>query len=208
MKKSILEMKKNNPRRYMIEGEGQWGVSEGLIYDNFVVQPFNTEDIKGKYVYGLDFGFQHPTALISSIINEKDKTIYVYDEEYKTGMTQDDIEEMLLRKGYKDKIIICDNARPEIIEQLKKHGFKTKPCKKGKDSVLTGIQRLQSYKIVVHPCCNNLIAELYTYSWDTDKKTGKYIDKPVKEFDDACDALRYSLQGLNNYGGKVKFYKI
>ena len=64
---------------------------------------------------------------------------------------------------------------------------------KGADSVANGIQRLQSFKIWVLPKCVNVIKELNNYSWEVDKD-GKYTGKPIKEWDHALDALRYSME--------------
>ena len=201
------KMKQDNPRRYAIEGEGEWGVAEGLIFDNFYVKNINESEIQGRHIYGLDFGYNDPTTLISAIVNEKEKKIYVYDEEYHEKMIPDEIENMIYNKGYKEKKIICDNARPELIAQFKKHGLRNiKSCTKGKDSILSGIQRLQNYKIYIDPSCVNLIAEMYTYAWDKDKQTGETLDKPIDKFNHCIDALRYAIQGLDGVELPTQIY--
>ena len=59
-KKLFEKMKINNPRRYNIEGLGNWGIAEGLVYSNFEELDFNVENIKKrpnvKSAFGLDFG--------------------------------------------------------------------------------------------------------------------------------------------------------
>ena len=76
---------------------------------------------------------------------------------------------------------------------------------KGPDSIIHGIQKLQEYEIIVHPSCQEVITEFENYSWQKDKKTGEYINKPVDQFNHCMDALRYSLQCV---GRDIKFAKM
>lgn len=191
------QMKKNNPRRYRIEGLGEWGIAEGLIFDNWEVKDFNVKDIKGVNIYGCDFGFNDPTTIISSILDEENKIIYVYDEYYKSFMTADDIAEVVKKKNINRSLIIADCSRPEIIADLNRKGCKFKGCTKGKDSIITGINKLQEYKIIVNPSCQHLIVEFNNYCWDKDK-FGNNLDKPIDNYNHCIDALRYSLQSKKN----------
>ena len=191
--KTFEQMKKNNPRRYRIEGLGEWGIAEGLIFDNWEVKDFNVKDIKGVNIYGCDFGFNDPTTIISSILDEENKIIYVYDEYYKSFMTADDIAEVVKKKNINRSLIIADCSRPEIISDLNRKGCKFKGCTKGKDSIITGINKLQEYKIIVNPSCQHLIVEFNNYCWDKDK-FGNNLDKPIDNYNHCIDALRYSLQ--------------
>ena len=195
--KTFEQMKKNNPRRYRIEGLGEWGIAEGLIFDNWEVKDFNVKDIKGVNIYGCDFGFNDPTTIISSILDEENKIIYVYDEYYKSFMTADDIAEVVKKKNINRSLIIADCSRPEIIADLNRKGCKFKGCTKGKDSIITGINKLQEYKIIVNPSCQHLIVEFNNYCWDKDK-FGNNLDKPIDNYNHCIDALRYSLQSKKN----------
>ena len=195
--KTFEQMKKNNPRRYRIEGLGEWGIAEGLIFDNWEVKDFNVKDIKGVNIYGCDFGFNDPTTIISSILDEENKIIYVYDEYYKSFMTADDIAEVVKKKNINRSLIIADCSRPEIIADLNRKGCKFKGCTKGKDSIITGINKLQEYKIIVNPACQHLIVEFNNYCWDKDK-FGNNLDKPIDNYNHCIDALRYSLQSKKN----------
>ena len=201
-------MKERNPRKYRVEGDGEWGISEGLIFEedvDWTVSAFSTENITGTEIYGFDFGFNDPNALIKAIVNEQDKKIYVYDECVLDSLVPDDMEQLLKDKGVWDKTVIFDCARPELIAQFKKHGMKrAKECKKGAGSIVSGIQRLLDYKIIIDPSCVNLIAQLQTYAWAKDK-FGKTLEKPEDGFDHCIDALRYALQCVDNKKGKVKF---
>ena len=103
---------------------------------------------------------------------------------------------------FSKSIIIADAAEQKSIEEIKREGInKIKPCKKGKDSIIYGIQKLQNYEIIVHPICTEIITEFENYSWKKDRVTGLYINEPVDMFNHFIDALRYSLQCV---GAKLK----
>ena len=97
--------------------------------------------------------------------------------------------------GFRKALIICDSAEPKSIEELRQHGLtRAKESVKGKDSILFGIQRLQQYKLYIHPSCVHTIEELENYSWVKDKASGEYLNKPIDDYNHCLDALRYSLQ--------------
>lgn len=195
------EMKKNNPRRYNIEGLGQWGIAEGLIFDNFIEQDFDYREIAKKQnvksAFGLDFGYSvDPTAFIATLIDDDAKSIYVYDEHYQKAMTNQDIAKMLKYKGFAKEVIIADSAEPKSIQEIKLAGVpRITAAAKGKDSILNGIQFIQNYRIIVHPKCENAIIELNNYVWDT--KQGQAVNKPIDSFNHLMDALRYSISHMN-----------
>ena len=191
------QMKIRNPRRYRIEGDGEWGISEGLIYDNFTEQDFDYTEISkrknARSVFGLDFGYTNdPTAFIAAIVDEQAKELYIFDEHYQKAMTNSEIASMIKYKGYAKEQIIGDSSEPKSIEELKRAGIlRIKPAAKGKDSILNGIQLIQDYKIIVHPKCENTLLELNNYVWDT--KNGVAINKPIDDYNHLLDALRYAM---------------
>ncbi len=188
------KMKANNPRRYRIEGEGDWGISEGLIYENVECKAFDVQEIRErsgiKSAFGLDFGFTDPTAFVACLIDERESAIYVFDEFYRTGLTNRGIAQEIEAKGYASELIIADSAEPKSIQELRDLGFRVNPSRKGKDSVLHGIQKIQNYKIIVHPRCSNFWHEVSNYCWEKDR-FGKLVDKPDHEFSHGPDAFRY-----------------
>ncbi len=190
----FLEMEKNNPRRYRIEGEGEWGISEGLIYENVEIREFDVNELRKslKGAYGLDFGYTDPNAFICMLIDEKQKVIYIFDEFYKKGMTNLMIAQEIKRKGYGSERIICDCAEPKSIDELCDEGIKAYPSGKGRDSVNHGIQLIQNYMIVVLPRCREFIKEIRNYSWERNKE-GRLTDKPEHEFSHGMDAMRYGV---------------
>lgn len=196
-------MKKNFPRRYSVEGLGNWGISEGVIFDNWEERAFDYQELDGSLLCGIDFGFVDPTSIIQSILDEKNKTIYVFAEWYRNNVITEDIYSAIVKLGLQKSTIIADSARPEQIEELKRKGVRgIKACTKGKDSIVNGINKLLEYKIVVHPDCKHLIAELSNYCWDTDKN-GNTIEKPIDDWCHCIDSLRYSLQCLDKQSFKT-----
>jgi len=204
------KMKEENPRRYSIEGEGNWGIAEGLVFENWQELEFDAEYMKRqldrddspKYrqLHGIDFGYTNdPTAFIALLADEKEKKIFIYDEVYKTRMKNKDIYETLKYKGFEKARICADSEDPKTIDELKDLGlYRMFGAKKGKGSVKAGIQKLQDYKIYVHPSCVNTIVELSNYVWATDKDTGKPTTDPIDEYNHLMDALRYATEELNS----------
>lgn len=202
-------MKELYPRRYKIEGLGEWGISEGLVYDNWVEYDFDYSDFD-EYVwrdtnepvyikcFGLDFGYTNdPTAFIAFYVRMDTMEIFIYDEIYEIRLKNKDIYERIKEKGYNLEVISADNE-PKSIDELEEFGLiNIKACPKPAGSIIAGIQKLQDFKIFVHPRCQNTIIEFNNYQWDKDKLTGKYINKPVDDFNHIMDALRYGAYEIN-----------
>lgn len=192
-------MKTENPKRYRVEGLGQWGVIEGVIFDNWKVLEFDHTKVNGELMVGLDFGYVNdPTALVCSLLDEKEKKLFIFDEFFKKGLLNDAIAQEIKSKGLSKATIIADSAEQKSIEEIRRTGVqRIKPAAKGPGSILQGIQKLQQYEIIIHPSCVNLMQEFECYSWAKDRNTGDGINKPIDEFNHGIDALRYSLQCIN-----------
>lgn len=188
-------MKENNPRRYQVAGLGNWGIVDGLIYENFEERQFTLEEIKDyKTVAGLDFGYTNdPTAFFIGFLDKKDSILYVWDEMYSKGLSNKKIYENIKNMGYSKEKITGDSAEPKSIDELKGYGLRIKGAKKGKDSILNGIQWIQDLKIIIHPRCNNFLTEISNYQWDKDK-FGKALNRPIDDFNHLLDAMRYALE--------------
>ena len=195
-KNIFLTMQQNNPRRYRIEGDGDWGLAEGLIYEKVKVEDFNVDDIRQIpgviSSFSLDFGFTDPNAFICCMIDQTNMNIYVFDEWYRTGVTNKIIAEVIKEKGYGGQRIICDSAEPKSIAELQDEGIKAEPSRKGKDSVNHGIQLLQNYTFIINPKCIEFQKEISNYCWAKDKD-GKPTDKPDHEFSHGMDSIRYGV---------------
>lgn len=211
-KKLFETMKKNNPRRYSVAGLGNWGIVDGLVYENWREEAFtpisqkeyNKLDDRNdkKYVIldslkttsGLDFGYTNdPTAFFMGFLDLENKKLYVWDEMYKKGLSNKAIHNEIVTMGYSKERITGDCAEPKSIDELKALGLRIRGAKKGKDSVMNGVQWIQDLEIIIHPRCINFLTEISNYTWETDK-FGKKLNKPIDDFNHLMDAMRYALE--------------
>ncbi|EGQ1310173.1 PBSX family phage terminase large subunit [Staphylococcus pseudintermedius] len=193
------DLYRTNPRRARIVCDGEWGVAEGLVYDNFVVEDFDWFQIYKKTqfkVHGIDYGFTNdPTALISAVVDLDNKILWLYDEHYEKGMLSDDIYKMIVKKDLETAEIKSENDM-RMIAELKNKGVKRiVPAVKGPHSIMPGIQYVQGFKIYIHPSCVHTIEEFNTYTFEQDNE-GNWINKPIDKNNHALDALRYALSDL------------
>lgn len=209
-------MKTNNPRRYQVAGLGNWGIVEGLIYENWKEEAYSLitrkeaqEGRKGvirdnlKTVCGLDFGYTNdPTAFIIALLDRDNNRLYIYDEFYEKGLSNKAIAERIKELGYRKERITADSAEPKSIDELKTYGLNVKGAVKGKDSIVHGIQWIQDLEIIIHPRCVNFITEISNYTWDTDR-FGKTLNVPIDDFNHLMDALRYAVERYSMNKGWV-----
>lgn len=193
------DMKRTNPTRWEIEALGDFVSLDRLVFQNYKVEEFNHAQIKGQLLVGLDFGFINDiSALTASILDETNKRIYIFKEWGDTGKTNEELAKIITSLGFSKSLIVADSAEQKSIEEIKRKGVtKIKAAVKGPDSIIHGIQRLQNYELIVHPSCSGIITEFENYSWQRDRN-GEYINKPIDSFNHYCDALRYSLQCVDN----------
>lgn len=201
-KKVFETMKKNNPRRYRVAGLGEWGIVDGLVYENWEEKLFDIEEIKKlssiESAFGLDFGYTNdPSALFCGFIDIPSKSIYVFDEMYKKGLSNEKIYENISSMGYTKEKIIADSAEKKSIDRLYELGlYRIQAAQKGKDSINAGIDYIQDFNIIIHPRCVNFLTEISNYTWKEDKD-GKKINKPIDDFNHLMDAMRYALEGYS-----------
>lgn len=191
-------MKVKNPRRYQVAGLGNWGIVDGLVYENWKEQDFNVEDVRTSAttsVFGLDFGYTNdPSALFCGILDVKAKKLWVFDEMYEKALSNKDIYNNIVNMGFAKEQIIADCAEPKSIDELKYYGIRRiQGAKKGRDSINNGIQWIQELEIIVHPRCVNFLTEISNYQWDSDK-FGNKVNKPIDCFNHLMDAMRYALE--------------
>ena len=175
---------------YKVYGLGQVGTLQGAIYEDFeVVEGIDVS--RAKFVaLGLDWGFSNdPTALVA--IYRQGDCLLIQELLYATGLTNQDIADKLRSLGItRAWEIVADSAEPKSIEEIYRLGFNIKPAEKGPDSVRNGIDILKRFKLQVTKDSTNLIKELRSYTWATDKE-GKNTGVPIDSFNHACDAIRY-----------------
>lgn len=193
-------LKQRDYRRWQIEALGDFVSLDKLVFQNYKVEEFNHNDIKGTLLCGLDYGFVNDiSAFVASLLDEENKKIYVFKIWGDTNKTNDELSNIIKSMGFSKSLIIADCAEQKSIEEMKRAGIlRIKPSMKGADSIIHGIQKLQQYDIIIHPSCEGIITEFENYSWQKDKQSGEYINKPIDSFNHYIDALRYSLQCVNS----------
>lgn len=196
IRKEIEYYQETDENYWRIFGLGLRGYSQTTIYTKWNYWDKEFKDFEGEELFGLDFGYNHPTGLLRVKYNEKE---ILFDELlYKTNLTSDlivnELNELVKQNKLKktDKII-ADCSRPEIINELYNAGFNVHPTIKGKDSVLRGINFIKKHKIYITKESLNLLKEIKSYKWKVDKNN-KTIDEPVKIRDDLMDCMRYALE--------------
>lgn len=192
------DMKKNRPSRYKVAGLGDWGIAEGLIFNNWRVENLTDKIYQFDNVYnGLDFGYSADyTALVRCHLDKARKIIYIFDEYFTLKSLTKQLVPVLQEKcgkGY----IMCDSASPERIDELVLNGINAVSVKK--TEINFGLYWLLGYEIVVHKDCVNMKRELSNYSWEKDK-FGNSLPKPCGIDDHGIDALRYAFNSIMTAG--------
>ena len=202
----LFEEMKKNPRRYRTAGLGEWGIVEGLVYENWEERVFDVHEISirpsVRSAFGMDFGYVNdPSTLFCGLVDTVAREIYVFDEMYEKGMSNEDIKDKVTDMGYAKERIKADSAEPKSIAYLRKAGLtRIRAAKKGPDSIRAGISIIQDYKIIIHPRCVNFITEISNYTWDKDKFDNA-INKPIDDFNHLMDAMRYAMEEFDGRKG-------
>ena len=178
--------------RYNVYTLGNWGILGHVIFTNWKVQDLS--DMTAQFTNhrnGLDFGFSvDPSALWVAHYDKANKRIYVYDELYQKGLTNDLLAEEV-KKIIGTDYVTCDSAEPKSIAELKKYGVYATGANKGKDSVLFGYQWLQQQEIIIDKKCINAKMEISTAHWLEDAG-GNALLKPSGVNDHLIAAGRYA----------------
>ena len=186
MIKAIEDLEFKNPKYFTIYAKGEFAPNEKSIFTFEVVDDIPQCELVS---YGMDFGFaQDPCALVE--VHRMGDTLYVRELMYEKGLVTKDIVDRLNKLNVGKTEIWADSAEPRLIEEIYRSGFNIKPVKKGPDSINFGISVLQNFYICVNKASQNLVNELYSYQWATDKY-GIVLDKPESGLDHLIDGLRY-----------------
>lgn len=196
----LEKLKETNPRRYKVAALGEWGITDGLVFENWEERYFDFREIIRVYpdikaVFGLDFGYTNdPTAFFCGLLDLNNKNLYVFNEFYEKGLQNNQIYQKIENMGFNKEKIVADSAEQKSIDYLRMLGLnRIISAKKGPDSVNAGIAFLQEFKIIVHPNCVNFMNEISTYCWDKDK-FDKQINKPIDDNNHLMDAMRYAVE--------------
>jgi phage terminase large subunit len=182
-----IESYKSLPDDFMwkVYGLGQRGAAKEIIYTQWQITDELPEG--GDIFYGLDFGYVHPLALVK--VCHYQGANYVKQLIYKSGLTPSEISREVKDHISDRKPVYCDAAEPKSIEELYRGGINAQTANK---EVWAGILKVKSYPLFVHKDSKDIIRELQSYKWRKDKNDN-VIDEPVKESDDALDAMRYAI---------------
>ena len=197
--KSLDEMESRNPAKYRVYGRGEWAVdSEGLVITNWKTEAFDPMSLATTMEHraGMDLGWVDKSAIIDSLYDRENKTIYVFNEFYKSGCQLSELATAIKNMNLTKSKIFVDAAEPRSIQFFRQEGINAAPCSKGKDSVKAGLMFLQDHLIVVHPKCKNFINELENFSYIKSKITGEWTDDTTHEFSHAIDACRYAYSDI------------
>ena len=192
--KALEEKEKSNPLYYKIYALGEFAVAEGLVITNWEKKDFNPLELAKTFEHrvGMDLGFVDPSAVIETLYDRDNKTIYVFSEFYKRGCQLSELAQAIFDMNLRKVKIMVDAAEPRSREYFRNKGINAQPCIKGADSVKAGLMFLQDHHIVVHPNCPNFIVELENFSYIKSKKTGEWTEDTAHEWSHAIDACRYA----------------
>lgn len=182
---------------WRVYGLGEIGMLEGVIFSNW--KQIDTIPKEAKLIgIGLDFGYTNDPTAIVEVYNYNGQRL-INELKYQTGMLNSDIAKILP----KHVPIYADSSEPKSIDEIRRYGITIKGVTKGKDSINYGIDVMQRQEYLITSSSTNLIKELRSYCWDTDK-SGTRLNKPVDTNNHALDATRYhemETLGINsNYG--------
>ncbi|MFA9493557.1 PBSX family phage terminase large subunit [Streptococcus sp. E17BB] len=189
---------RTNPRRAAVVANGDWGVAEGLVFENYTVRDFDimaTIKRVKETTAGLDFGFTHdPTTFPRLAVDLDKKELWVYAEHYQHAMTTEDIFQMIAEADMLNAHITADSAEQRLIAELQAKGVRRLvPSIKGKGSVNAGIDFMKQFHIYIHPSCVKTIEEFDTYIYKQDKD-GEWLNDPIDNNNHIIDAIRYALE--------------
>lgn len=197
---ALDEMAIRNPQKYRIYGLGEWGVPiEGLVIKNWRKEEFDSMELASRgleHRSGMDIGWIDKSAIINTLYDKENRTIYVFEEFYKSGCQLTELVDAIGSMRIDKTRLYVDSAEPRSIQYFKKEGINAYPCSKGKDSVKAGLMFLQDHLIIVHPSCQNFITELENFSYIKSKQTGEYTEDTTHEWSHAIDACRYAYSDI------------
>ena len=181
---------------WTVYGLGQIGSLEGNIYKGWELSSAESIAESGKLIrYGLDFGFSNDETALVAVYDMGEKKLGLVEKIYKKGILPSQYCAELKSAGIEPSVlIVADGARPEIIAEIKRGGYRCIAADKGAGSVLRGIERVSEYQVAYDG--KDLEREYLSYAWRK-KKSGELQDEPQDGNDHLMDALRYAIDDLS-----------
>lgn len=185
-----------DPYFYQVYTLGNFGILGNVIFKNWRVEDLSDRVKQFDNIYcGCDFGYSSdPNALVKLHLDRKRKKIYIFDEWYQAGMSDDELVRVG-KKFFGSQLVGCDSAEPKTIDYLALNGINAYPVIKGADSINRGIRWLQGYEIIIDVKCQNFKNEIEQYHWQEDKY-GNAMAKPVDANNHLLDSTRYALSNV------------
>ena len=197
---AMEDMRVRNPAKARIYYYGKYGVNpEGLVIQNWRKEEFDPMELAAQgleHRAGIDLGWIDKSAIIDTLYDRDNKTIYIFNEFYKSGCQLSELASAIFDMKLEKCKISVDAAEPRSIQYFKNEGIRAEACAKGKDSVKAGLMFLQDHLIIVHPKCKNFIIELENFSYVKSKVTGEYTNDTTHEWSHAIDACRYAYSDI------------
>ena len=197
---ALDEMEIRNPEKYRVYGRGEWGVdSSGLVIKNWKSEAFDAMALAAaglEHRAGMDLGWLDKSAIIDTLYDKANHTIYVFNEFYKSGCQPSELAAAIKDMNLAKSKIKVDAAEPRTIQFFRNEGINAEGAAKGKDSVKAGLMFLQDNLIIVHPKCQNFITELENFSYIKSKQTGEWTEDTTHEWSHAIDACRYAYSDI------------
>lgn len=207
----IESYKETDWDQWLVFGLGQPSKNNELVYNQYEFwhsdDELYTTDENGKrhnlyeeVLYGIDWGWNHPTALVQIWIDTNYKRVWLKEIIHESYLTTDDLIAKMNSLGVdKSLLMYGDSAEPKTIESLRRAGFNISSSNK---EVKQGIDCVKSFKLYIHSASTKTQEELRRYKW---KMNGEMkTDEPIKLFDDALCAARYAIYTYVERGSKLK----
>ena len=196
----LEEMYIRNPAKARIFCDGCWGVdAEGLVITNWREEEFDAMELAAsglEHRAGMDLGWIDKSAIIDTLYDKANRTIYVFNEFYKSGCQPSELAAAIKDMNLAKAKLKVDAAEPRTIQFFRNEGINAEGCAKGKDSVKAGLMFLQDCRIIVHPKCQNFKTELENFSYIKSKQTGEWTEDTTHEWSHAIDACRYAYSDI------------
>lgn len=196
-------------RRFLL---GEWSVADGVIYSMFDREKNVRDDLPftpEREFIAVDYGTFNPCVFLHFFAcGSGDDIRHFIDREYfhsgrenreGAAFQKDDgqyAEDMLaFTGGRKDIPIIIDPSASSFITRLRHDGFTN--VLPAKNAVAKGISAVSSElvqgRLSISPECAQTLAEIPSYVWDSKHAASCGEDRPLKENDHCCDAMRYGV---------------
>lgn len=209
VKENIEELANRNEAYYKIYALGEFATLDKLVFPKYESKLLNKHALSNLPSYfGLDYGFiNDPSAFMHVKIDKENKRLYVLEEYVKKNLTNDRIAEAIQTLGYSKEVITADSAEKKSNQELRNLGIhRVRDAKKGQGSVIQGIQFMLQFDIIVDERCVKTKEEFENYTWQKDRRTGEYINKPVDSYNHCIDSIRYAIQDSINQK-QVRMFK-